>query len=114
MPVQHTFWDDPVGVGVLPLVDEGKRGGNEEVMGSVTPAQRAVTFEPTQQESVAFGELAAQYPHSPWRFVEKPQLLGSFSSPLTHRVLSESLGKAQLVKSARIWSKKFGLGRPQS
>lgn len=44
-----------------PLVADGKkRGGMDGVLGSVTPSQRFVTFEATQQESVAFGELAAQ------------------------------------------------------
>lgn len=51
--------DDPVGDGV-PLVADGKRGGMEAMGGRVTPTQRFVTSEPTQQESVAFGELAAQ------------------------------------------------------
>lgn len=86
----------------------------EEVIGSSTPTQRVVTFEPKQHESVAFGELAAQKPHNPWRLDEKPQSFGSFSAPVTHLALRESLGKAQVVKSARIWSMKFCLGRPQS
>ena len=51
--------EEPVADEVL-LVEEGKRGGIEEVIGRVTPEHRVVTFEPTQQESVAFGELAAQ------------------------------------------------------
>lgn len=50
----------PVAEGAPLLVEDGKRGGIDEVVGSVTPAQRFVTFEPIQQESVAFGELAAQ------------------------------------------------------
>ena len=41
-------------------VDDGNKGGIEAVAGSVTPSQRPVTFEPTQHESVAFGELDAQ------------------------------------------------------
>lgn len=51
--------DEPVADGA-PLVADGKRGGMEEVVGRVTPEQRLVALEPTQQESVAFGELAAQ------------------------------------------------------
>jgi hypothetical protein len=41
---------------------EVKRGCIDEVatMGSTTLSQRFVVFEKTQQESVAFGELAAQ------------------------------------------------------
>lgn len=50
---------DPVADGVLP-VEDGKRGGIEDEGGKVTPVQRFVTSDPTQQESVAFGELAAQ------------------------------------------------------
>ena len=33
-----------------------------------------------------------------------PQLLGSLILPVTHLPLNESEGKAQTVKSARIWS----------
>lgn len=77
------------------------------MIGSSTPTQRVVTLEPTQHESVAFGELAAQKPHKPWRLDEKPQSYGSFSAPVTHVALRESLGKEQVVKSARIWSIKF-------
>ena len=84
-------------------VDEGKSGGMEDVDGRVTPVHRRVTLDAAQQESVAFGELDAQYPQRPWRFEENPQLLGSFSAPVTHCWLRELLGKAQLVKSARIW-----------
>lgn len=97
-------------VGELPSVEEGKSGGIEDVMGNSTSTQRLVALEPTQHESVAFGELAAQKLHKPCRLVEKPQSLGSFSAPVTHLALSESLGKAQVVKSARIWSMKFWLG----
>lgn len=50
---------DPVADGVL-SVGDGKRGGMEDDGGRVTPVQRFVTSEPMQQESVAFGELAAQ------------------------------------------------------
>jgi hypothetical protein len=48
-------------------VDEGKSGGIEVEVGNLTPTHRLLTSEPMQQESVAFGELAAQYPHSPGR-----------------------------------------------
>lgn len=95
-------------------VDDGNSGGMEEVDGKRTPVHRLVTFDAAQQESVAFGELEAQYPHRPCRFVENPQLLGSFSSPVMHCWLSELLGRAQFVKSARIWLKKSLLGPPQS
>ena len=47
-------------VGVLLDVDEGKRGGIEVKVGSVTPGHLLVTFAPSQQVSVAFGELVAQ------------------------------------------------------
>lgn len=46
-------------------VEEGNNGGTENIGGMVTPSHRPVTFEATQQESVAFGELSAQYPHRP-------------------------------------------------
>lgn len=87
----------------VPLpVDDGNNGGNEEVDGKVTPVHLLVTLDAAQHESVAFGELEAQYPHRPCRLVENPQLLGSFSSPVIHCWLSELLGSAQFVKSARI------------
>lgn len=45
----------------VPLdVEEGNSGGRETLAGRVTPMQRAVTLDAPQQESVAFGELAAQ------------------------------------------------------
>ena len=47
-------------VGVLFDVDEGKRGGMEVKVGSVTPGHLLVTFAPSQQVSVALGELVAQ------------------------------------------------------
>lgn len=59
-------------------VAEGNNGGTENIGGMVTPSHRLVTFEATQQESVAFGELSAQYPHRPGRLVEKPQSTCSF------------------------------------
>jgi len=74
----------------------------DAMMGSTTSLHREVVFEKTQQESVAFGELAEQYPHRPLRFVEKPQSTGSFCSPPTQLPDRESAGRAQLVKSARI------------
>lgn len=46
-------------------VEEGNNGGTENMGGMVTPSHRLVTFDATQQESVAFGELAPQYPHRP-------------------------------------------------
>ena len=50
-----------VGAPVLEDVDEGKSDGIVDVeIGSVTPEQRVVTFDPRQHESVAFGELVAQ------------------------------------------------------
>ena len=48
----------------------GKSGGIDEVVGSLTPGHRDVTLEAEQQESVAFGELAAQWAQSPGRLVE--------------------------------------------
>ena len=59
-------------------VEDGNKGGTENIGGMVTPSHRLVTFEATQQESVAFGELSAQYPHRPGRLVEKPQSTCSF------------------------------------
>jgi len=41
-------------------VDEGNKGGMEDVIGRVTPEHRWVTLDATQQESVALGELDAQ------------------------------------------------------
>ena len=50
------------------------------------------------------GELAAQYEHKLGKLSLKPQLLGSFITPLMHDPDSESAGRAQTVKSARIWA----------
>ena len=86
----------------------------EVVEGKVTPGHRLVTLDAEQQESVAFGELVAQYPQRPERLVENPQSFDSFSSPVTQPVLNESDGSAQLVKSALIWSMNPCLGLPQS
>ena len=41
-------------------MDDGKSGGIEVMVGSVTPGHTLVTFEPTQHVSVALGELDAQ------------------------------------------------------
>ena len=49
-----------VAAGELADVVDGNRGGMVELIGKVTPTQRLVTFDPMQQESVAFGELCAQ------------------------------------------------------
>lgn len=46
--------------GVLLEVDDGKRGGMEDKVGSVTPGHLLFTFAPSQQVSVALGELVAQ------------------------------------------------------
>lgn len=100
--------------GMLAVVEDGNNGGKFVKVGKVTPSQRPVTLELMQHESVAFGELAAQYLQSPCKFVENPQFCASFSLPVMHRGLSESAGSAQLVKSALIWSKKSSRGLPQS
>lgn len=47
-------------VGVLLDVEDGKRGGMEVKVGSVTPGHLLFTFAPSQQVSVALGELDAQ------------------------------------------------------
>lgn len=61
---------------------EVDKGGSRDVnAGSRTFSHRPVALEFKQQESVAFGELAAQNPHSPCRFGPKPQSFGSLSSP---------------------------------
>ena len=41
-------------------VADVNNGGIGKIDGNVTPVQRLVTFEPTQHESVALGELVAQ------------------------------------------------------
>ena len=46
--------------GVLLDVDDGKSGGMEVKVGSVTPGHLLFTSAPSQQVSVAFGELVAQ------------------------------------------------------
>lgn len=45
-------------------------------MGSLTSLHRVVVLENTQQESVAFGELAPQYEQRAPRFELKPQSSG--------------------------------------
>lgn len=72
------------------------------VIGSFTPAQRVSVFEKRQHESVAFGELAAQYAHRLPKLSENPQLSGSFCAPVMQSVERESDGSAHVVKSARI------------
>ena len=56
---------EELAVGAPADVAEGRKGGILEVLGKMTPKQRFVTFEPMQQESVALGELEAQYPQRP-------------------------------------------------
>ena len=46
--------------GLLEDVELGNNGGIDENVGNCTPTHRLVTFDPIQQESVAFGELDAQ------------------------------------------------------
>ena len=58
----------PVAEGVLLAVVDGNNGGIDDSVGKVTPWHRLFTFDPIQHESVAFGELDAQYPQSPCRF----------------------------------------------
>lgn len=41
-------------------VEDGKSGGIEVNVGSVTPGHLLLTFAPSQHVSVAFGELVAQ------------------------------------------------------
>ena len=47
-------------VEVLLDVDDGKRGGMDVKVGSVTPGHLLFTLAPSQQVSVALGELVAQ------------------------------------------------------
>lgn len=81
--------------------------------GNITPLQRDVVSEKTQQESVAFGELAAQYEQSPAVLSVKPQLSGSFSTPSMQVEPIASAGRAQFVKSALSCLAAFGPGLPQ-
>lgn len=54
---------------VAAVVELGKRGDMDVVVGKSTPWQRSFTLELLQQESVAFGELEAQKEHRPWRLL---------------------------------------------
>ena len=83
------------------------------VKGNLTPTQRVSAPENKQHESVEFGELLAQYEHKLGRFALNPQLSGSFSAPGIQFALSESGGRAQFVKSARIRLRAFGEFVPQ-
>jgi hypothetical protein len=75
------------------------------VTGSLTFVHRVSVCALTQHESVELGELVAQYEQRLGRLFAKPQLFGSFCTPTMHCLsFSESLGSAQVVKSARIWS----------
>jgi hypothetical protein len=80
-------------------------GDNEDdaTTGSTTFSHLCSVSEKTQHESVAFGELDEQYMHKDPRFELKPQSLGWFSTAEIHCPLNEFAGRAQLVKSARIW-----------
>lgn len=74
-PPDKPWWSSsvsaPVAEELLGLVDDGNRGGKEEVpVGNTTPVQRSVTLEAAQQGSVAFGELDAQCPQRLWRLDE--------------------------------------------
>ena len=88
--------------GVALGVPEGKSGGIDVVIGSSTLEQRCSESENRQQESVALGELAAQYVHRPPKLFENPQLSGSFWTPSMQDCDNEFWGSAQFVKSARI------------
>ena len=111
-----SFPDEPPAVGDAVDVTVVVTGGIDVLLkvGRTTPSQRDSAFDPTQQESVALGELASQKRQSPCKLLLKPQSFGSLRSPGIHSTLSESAGRAQLVKSALIWSRKFELGFVQS
>lgn len=96
----------------LPVAD-GKRLPMLVVNGSLTFWQRVSVLEKRQHESVAFGELAAQYEHRAGRLLLKPQLFTSFWNPCIQLDVNESAGKAQLVKSARISVSALGALDPQ-
>lgn len=85
----------------------------DAITGSVTPLQRVVVSEKTQQESVAFGELAEQYEQRPARFVVKPQSSGWFATASMQLPVMELAGRAQFVKSARICVSAFAPALPQ-
>ena len=80
---------------------EVKIGGSVED-GIVTFEHRVAAFEFVQQVSVELAEVEAQYAHSPRTFDRNPQLLDSFSAPVMQVTVSESAGRAQIVKSERI------------
>lgn len=96
--------------------DEENRGAMDDVAmtGKTTPEHLVSVFEKTQQESVAFGELDAQYPQSPLILSAKPQLVGSFVTPSMQVPVSELAGRAQFVKSARICVNAFGPAEPHT
>lgn len=78
--------DNPCAWGALAVaLEDGVAVGNrvpiEVVNGSFTPWQRVSVPENRQQESVEFGELAAQYEQRLGRLLLKPQLSGSFNEP---------------------------------
>jgi len=104
----------PVAVGLPEEVEEGNSGGIEVVVGKWTFVHRDSARALAQHESVPFGELFAQYEQSPAKFERYPQSFGSFKTPVIQVPLSESAGKAQLVKSARIWLIALGPERPHS
>jgi hypothetical protein len=57
----------PVPEGIFDEVPVGNTGGIETVVGSLSPSQRRSTLALTQQESVEFAVLLAQYMQSPCR-----------------------------------------------
>lgn len=68
--------DDAPGAAVIcDVIVIGCRA-DEATIGRLTFLQIDVAFEKTQHESVALGELAAQYPHRPPVLPVKPQLSG--------------------------------------
>jgi hypothetical protein len=98
-PLAGAALDVPVGADEE--VDENK-GGMDDVTGRLTPTQRASTRELTQQESVAFGELAPQNMQRLWRLEPKPHSLGSLSTASTQAPLSEPSACWQRSESDRI------------
>lgn len=93
-----------VAVAELPVeeADDVAVGSVIELMllGIATLAHLVVALEAVQQVS---SELCEQYLHIPKVLLPYPQLLGSFTDPWTQfPCCSDSAGRAQLVKSARI------------
>jgi len=80
---------------------------DDATTGSATFSHRCSVSENTQHESVEFGELDEQYMHKDPIFELKPQSSGWFSTAGIHCPLKEFAGRAQLVKSARIWVREF-------